>query len=106
MVYSVSLNVSTPPSHTSKHVSHDNDKAGGVADVHDASLPINPKPKLNHESFETLALSLPSPAQYYKFSEFLSGSTVLELVVNIDHQVLFDRLNTLIGIKGAACATV
>jgi len=57
----VFLNESTPPSHIKTHIPRGTGRGGGVAAIFDSSLLINPKPKLNYNSFESLVLSLSHP---------------------------------------------
>ena len=60
----VSLNESTPPSHCNTphcNIPRSNGRGGGVGAIFDSSLLINPKPKLNYNSFESLVLSLSHP---------------------------------------------
>ncbi|KAM7366739.1 hypothetical protein PAMP_014689 [Pampus punctatissimus] len=57
----VSLNESTPPSHCNTHIPRSTGRGGGVGAIFDSSLLINPKPKLNYNSFESLVLSLTHP---------------------------------------------
>ncbi|TKS65475.1 hypothetical protein D9C73_028281 [Collichthys lucidus] len=57
----VSLNESTPPSHYNTHIPRSTGRGGGVGAIFDSSLLINPKPKLNYNSFESLVLSLTHP---------------------------------------------
>lgn len=109
----VSLNESTPPSHTSTHIPRDTGRGGGAAAIHNSSLTINPKPKLNYKSFESLILSLSYPAgktvqpilfvivyhppgPYFlcEFSEFLSGS-----VLKTDKIVIVGDFNIHVNIQ-------
>lgn len=57
----VCLNEASPPSHINTHISRGSRRGGGVAAIFDSSLSINPKPKLNYNSFENLILSLSHP---------------------------------------------
>ena len=57
----VSLNESTPPSHINTHIPRDTGRGGGVAAIFNSSLIINPRPKFNYNSFESLVLSLSQP---------------------------------------------
>ncbi|XP_051248566.1 uncharacterized protein LOC127358986 [Dicentrarchus labrax] len=57
----VSLNESTPPSHINTHIPRGTGRGGGVAAIYDSSVLMDPKPKLNYNSFESLVLSLSHP---------------------------------------------
>jgi len=57
----VCLNESTPPSHINTHIPRGTGRGGGVAAIFDSSLFINPKPKLNYNSFKSLVLCLSHP---------------------------------------------
>ena len=57
----VSLNEATPPSHINAHIPRDTGRGGGVASIFNSSLPINAGPKVHHNSFESLVLSLSHP---------------------------------------------
>uniref|UniRef100_A0A4W6G917 Reverse transcriptase domain-containing protein n=1 Tax=Lates calcarifer TaxID=8187 RepID=A0A4W6G917_LATCA len=50
-----------PPSHINTHIPRDTGRGGGVAAIFNSTLLINPKPKLNYNSFESLVLSLSHP---------------------------------------------
>ena len=58
----VSLNGSTPPSHINALIPRDTGRGGGVAAIFNSRLLINSKPKINHNSFESLVLHLANPA--------------------------------------------
>ena len=57
----VSLNEATPPSHINAHIPRDTSRGGGVASIFNSNLLINARPKVPHNSFENLVLSLPHP---------------------------------------------
>uniref|UniRef100_A0A8D0CS33 Reverse transcriptase domain-containing protein n=3 Tax=Sander lucioperca TaxID=283035 RepID=A0A8D0CS33_SANLU len=57
----VSLNEATPPTHINTQISRGSGRGGGVAAIFDSNLLINPKPKLNYNSFENLVLNLQHP---------------------------------------------
>ena len=57
----VSLNESTPPSHINTHIPRGTGRGGGVAAIYDLSVLMDPKPKLNYNSFESIVLSLSHP---------------------------------------------
>ena len=104
-----SLNEATPPSHINTHIPRVTGRGGGVAAIYRANLPINPKPKLGYNSFESLVLSLshpnwktvqpvqfvvvyraPSPYSEFltEFSEFLSS-----LVLKADKIIIVGDFN-------------
>ena len=65
----VRLNESTPPGPTSTHIPRDTGRGGGVAAIYNSALLINPKPKLNYKSFESLILRRSRPG--WKTVQFL-----------------------------------
>ena len=105
----VSLNESTPPSHINTHIPRDTGRGGGVAAIFDSSLIINPRPKLNYNSFESLVLSLSNPtwktlqpilfAIVYRppgpYSEFLSefSEFLSNLVLSTDKVIIVGDFN-------------
>ena len=58
---SLSVIVAQSPSHVNTHIPRGTGRGGGVAAIFDSGLLINPKPKLNYKSFESLVLSLSHP---------------------------------------------
>lgn len=54
----VSLNESTPPSHSNIHIPRNTGRGGGVAAIYHSCLQINHRPKANFTSFESLILNL------------------------------------------------
>ena len=105
----VSLNESTPPSHINTHIPRDSGRGGGVAAIFNSILLVNTRPKLNHDSFESLILSLSHPnwktskpvmvvivyrppgaySEFLtEFSEFLSG-----LVLSTDKVIIVGDFN-------------
>ncbi len=79
----VSLNESTPPSHINTHIPGDTGRGGGVAAIFDSGLLINPKPKLNYNSIDSLILSLSHPA-WKQFSLFSSLQCPALLVLTLN----------------------
>ena len=117
----VSLNESTPPSHINTHIPRDTGRGGGVGAIFDSSLLINPRPKLNHNSFESLVLSLshptwktlqpilfvivyrpPGPYSEFlsEFSEFLSG-----LVLSTDKVIIVGDFNIHVDVDDDSLST-
>ncbi|MDF4405412.1 hypothetical protein P3471_22925, partial [Vibrio parahaemolyticus] len=117
----VSLNESTPPSHNT-HIPRGSGRGGGVAAIFNSSLLINPKPKLDYNSFESLVLSLlhpiwktsqplpfvivyraPGPYSEFvsEFSEFLSS-----LVLKSDKVIIVGDFNIHVDVDNDSLATV
>ena len=111
----VSLNESTPPSHINTHIPRDSGRGGGVAAIFNSILLVNTRPKLNHDSFESLILSLSHPnwktskpvmvvivyrppgaySEFLtEFSEFLSG-----LVLSTDKVIIVGDFNIHVDVE-------
>ncbi|XP_074501484.1 uncharacterized protein LOC141773537, partial [Sebastes fasciatus] len=117
----VSLNESTPPSHINTHIPRDTGRGGGVAAIFDSSLLINPKTKLNYNSFESLVLSLSHPTWkalqpilfviVYRapgpYSEFLSefSEFLSSLVLKTDKVIIVGDFNIHVDVDNDSLST-
>ena len=50
-----------PPSHINTHIPRGTGRGGGVAAIYDLGVLMDPKPKLNYNSFESIVLSFSHP---------------------------------------------
>lgn len=117
----VSLNEATPPSHINTHIPRGSGRGGGLAAIFNSGLSVNPKPKLNYNSFESLVLSLshptwktvqpilfvivyraPGPYSDFlsEFSEFLSS-----LVLKTDKVIIVGVFNIHVDVENDSLST-
>ncbi|XP_075941538.1 uncharacterized protein LOC142943729, partial [Anarhichas minor] len=117
----VSLNESTPPSHINTHIPRGTGRGGGVAAIFDSSLLLNPKPKLDYNSFESLVLSLSHPTWktiqpvifviVYRapgpYSEFLSefSQFLSSLVLKTDKVIIVGDFNIHVDVENNSLST-
>ncbi|XP_054869434.1 uncharacterized protein LOC129349621 [Amphiprion ocellaris] len=117
----VSLNESTPTSHTNCHVPRITGRGGGVAAIYLSSLKMNQRPKPSYSSFENLTLSLshpdlkaqkpvlfvvvyrpPAPSSEFlsQFSDFLS-----DLVLSSDKVIIVGDFNIHVDVDSDSLTT-
>ena len=115
------LNESTPPSHINTHIPRDTGRGGGVAAIFNSSLIINPRPKFNYNSFESLVLSLSQPTWktlqpvlfviVYRppgpYSEFLSefSEFLSYLVLSTDKVIIVGDFNIHLDVDSDSLST-
>ena len=78
----VSLNESTPPSHSNIHRPRDTGRGGGVAAIYHSCLQISHRPKAKYTSFESLTLNLSQ-------TDSKTGQTVLFVNVNVNVSFIY-----------------
>ena len=117
----VSLNESTPSSHSNCHIPPITSQGGGVAAIYHSSLKMNQRPKPGYSSFENLTLSLSNPnlkAQkpvlfvvVYRppgpYTEFLSqfSDFLSDLVLSSDKVIIVGDFNIHVDVNSDSLTT-